>query len=134
MNSRFVWLALLAATGLSSAQEPTPAPSVQPPPSGAGIATVVNGRTISKSQLNSRLSREYAKLAAQFPNRGPEFERRVLEARNKIQKELIDREIALSEQEKKGANLPGKGEDATQGAKDKAPDALDKATDKLPEK
>jgi peptidyl-prolyl cis-trans isomerase SurA len=124
MNSRFVWLALLAATGLSSAQEPTPAPAppaapVQPPvPGGAfevnAIAAVVNGRTITKSKLGFLLARDYAMLAAQFPRRGAEFERQVLETRNKILQELIDREIILSEfkeLEKKGASLPEKAID-----------------------
>lgn len=122
MNSRFAWLALLAATGLSSAQEPAPAPPAQPVqqpmPGGAfevnAIAAVVNGRTITKSKLGFLMSRDYAILAAQFPRRGAEFERQVLEARNKILQELIDREIILSEfkeLEKKGANLPEKAVD-----------------------
>lgn len=129
MNSRFAWLALLAATGLSSAQEPAPtpappaAPSAQPvapplPPGGAfevnAIAAVVNGRTITKSKLNFLLARDYAMLAAQFPRRGAEFERQVLEARDKILQELIDREIILSEfkeLEKKGASIPEKAVD-----------------------
>ncbi|QJE98842.1 peptidylprolyl isomerase [Luteolibacter luteus] len=127
MNSRFVWLALLAATGLSSAQEPAPAPAppaappAQPqfqPPGGAfevnAIAAVVNGRTITKSKLNFLLARDYAILATQFPRRGAEFERQVLEARDKILQELIDREIILSEfkeLEKKGASLPERAVD-----------------------
>ena len=122
MNSRFAWLALLAVTGLSSAQEPArpaapPAPP-SPAPGGAfevnAIAAVVNGRTITKSKLNFLLARDYAMLAAQFPRRGAEFERQVLEARDKILQELIDREIILSEfkeLEKKGASLPEKAVD-----------------------
>jgi len=118
MNSRSAWLALLATTGLGVAQDPAPAPApvappAQPAPSGAfeinAIAAVVNGRTITKSKVGFMLAPIFSQLAAQFPRRGAEFERQVLEARNKILQELIDREIILSEfkeMEKKGANLP----------------------------
>ncbi len=112
MNSRFLWLALFAATAPAPAQQPAPAPV--PAQSGGafeinGIAAVVNGRPISKSKVGFMLAPTYAQLAAQFPRRGAEFERQALEARNRILQELIDREIILSEfkeMEKKGANLP----------------------------
>ena len=117
MNFRFAWLALLAATGPSSAQQPPAAPAQPGPPAPASggafevnaIAAVVNGRPISKSKLGFMLAPTYRQLAAQFPRRGPEFERQALEAREKLLQELIDREIILSEfkeLEKKGANLP----------------------------
>jgi parvulin-like peptidyl-prolyl isomerase len=110
MNSRIAWLAFLAAsTGIAPAQQP-PAPAA---PAGAfeinGIAAKVNGKAITKSELNFRLAPIFAQLAAQFPRRGAEFERQVLEAREKILQEMIDRKIILSEfevLEKKGANLP----------------------------
>ena len=111
MKSSIAWLALLASTGLGQAQGPAgPTPVA---PSGAfevnAIAAKVNGRVITKSKVGFMLSPIFAQLAAQFPRRGPEFERQVLEAREKILQELIDREIIISEfkeMEKKGANLP----------------------------
>ena len=74
-----------------------------------GIAAKVNGRIVTKNKVGFMLSPIYAQLAAQFPRRGAEFERQLLESREKILQELIDREIILSEfkeMEKKGANLP----------------------------
>ena len=110
MNSRIAWLALFSAAGLCPAQQPV---SPHPAPAGAfevnGIAAKVNGQAITKSELNFRLAPIYAQLAAQFPRRGAEFERQVLDAREKLLQEMIDREIILSEfkaLEKKGANLP----------------------------
>jgi peptidyl-prolyl cis-trans isomerase SurA len=110
MNSRIAWLALFSAAGLCPAQQPV-APHAAP--AGAfevnGIAAKVNGQAITKSELNFRLAPIYAQLAAQFPRRGAEFDRQVLDAREKLLQEMIDREIILSEfkaLEKKGANLP----------------------------
>jgi peptidyl-prolyl cis-trans isomerase SurA len=121
MNSRFVCLALLATTGLGSAQQPAPAPAAPPAlPAQSGafeinaIAAVVNGRTITKSKVGFMLAPVYAQLAAQFPRRGAEFDRQIVEAQTKILQELIDREIILSEfkeMEKKGANLPAQAVD-----------------------
>jgi peptidyl-prolyl cis-trans isomerase SurA len=104
----------MAATGLAPAQQPAPAPAAPPArPQGAfevnGIAAKVNGRIVTKNKVGFMLAPTYAQLAAQFPRRGAEFERQVLEARNRILQELIDREIILSEfkvMEEKGANLP----------------------------
>jgi peptidyl-prolyl cis-trans isomerase SurA len=115
MKSRIAWLAFLASTGLGPAQQPAAAPATPPPaaPAGTfevnGVAALVNGRVITKNKVGLMLSPIFAQLAAQFPRRGPEFERQVLEAREKILQELIDREIIMSEfkeMEKKGANLP----------------------------
>jgi peptidyl-prolyl cis-trans isomerase SurA len=113
MKSRLAaWLALFASTGLAPAQPPA-AGNAPAMPSGAfevnGIAAKVNGRVITKNKVGFMLSPIFAQLAAQFPRRGPEFERQVLEAREKILQELIDREIIISEfkqMEAKGANLP----------------------------
>ncbi len=110
MKSSIAWLALLAAAP-SLAQEQPAAPAAVP--SGAfevnAIAAKVNGYAITKSELGFRLAPHFAQLAAQYPRRGPEFERLVLEAREKILQEMIDRKIIISEfkeMEKKGANLP----------------------------
>ena len=111
MNSRIAWLALFSTAGLCPAQQPVAPP--HPAPSGVfevnGIAAKVNNTVITKSELNFRLAPIYAQLAAQFPRRGSEFERQMLDAREKLLQEMIDREIILYEfkqMEKKGANLP----------------------------
>ncbi|MEX0774716.1 MAG: hypothetical protein WD042_03260, partial [Phycisphaeraceae bacterium] len=115
MKIRYAWLAILASTGHAPAQQPAAPPANQAPalPAGPfevnGIAALVEGRVITKNKVGFMLSPIFAQLAAQFPRRGPEFERQVLEAREKILQELIDREIIISEfkiMEKKGANLP----------------------------
>lgn len=113
MNRPFVWLALIATSGLVQAQQPDAPASQQPQSSGAfevnGIAAKVNGRVITKNKVGFMLAPIYAQLMAQFPRRGAEFERQALDAREKILQELIDREIILSEfkaMEAKGANLP----------------------------
>ncbi|MCW1921821.1 SurA N-terminal domain-containing protein [Luteolibacter arcticus] len=110
MNSRIAWLALFSAAGLCPAQQPVAPPAA---PSGPfevnGIAARVNSTVITKSELNFRLAPIYAQLAAQFPRRGPEFDRQVMDAREKLLQEMIDREIIIYEfkqLEKKGANLP----------------------------
>ena len=74
-----------------------------------GIAALVNGRVVTKNKVGFMLSKTYRELATMFPRRGAEFERQVLEAREHILQELIDREIILSEFEAmktKGAALP----------------------------
>jgi len=115
MNPRIAWLALMATAGLSPAQEtaPAPAPAARPVPAGAfevnGIAAKVNGSVITKNTVGFMLAPIYARLIAQFPRQGAEFERLALEAREEILKDLIDRQIILTEfkvMEAKGANLP----------------------------
>ncbi len=112
MKSRFLWLALLAA-GPLAAQQPPAAPAPAPFPSGPvevnGIAAVVNAQVITKNELGFRLAPIFRQLAAQFPRRGPEFERQMLQARDEVLQDLIDRAIILyefKELQKKGANLP----------------------------
>lgn len=62
-----------------------------------GIAAKVNGRVITKNELAFMLAPIAGQLAAQFPRRGPEFEKRLLEARAHTLQELIDRELILHE-------------------------------------
>lgn len=113
MKPRILWFALLATSPLVAQEPPADPPAPTPMPSGAvevnGIAAIVNGRVITKNKLGFMLAPIFSQLAAQFPRRGPEFERQVLEARDQTLQELIDREIILSEfaqLQKKGANLP----------------------------
>jgi peptidyl-prolyl cis-trans isomerase SurA len=70
-----------------------------------GIAAKVNGSVITKNEVAFMLSPIYAQLAAQFPRRGPEFEKQFTEARDKIIQELIDRRIILDEFKQLGASI-----------------------------
>lgn len=91
---------------------PAPAPAPQPVPRMPGgpievngIVGKVNGRIITKNQVGFMLAPIYAQLAAQFPRRGPEFERQFLEAQDKIIQELVDRQLILDEFKRMGASI-----------------------------
>lgn len=62
-----------------------------------GIAAKVNGRVITKNQVNFMLAPVYAQLVTQFPRRGPQFEAKFNETKAKILQELVDRQIILEE-------------------------------------
>lgn len=70
-----------------------------------GIAAKVNGKVITKNEVTFVLAPIYGQLAAQFPRRGPEFERQFKEAREKTIQDLIDREIVLAEFKDLGGSL-----------------------------
>lgn len=70
-----------------------------------GIAAKVNGRVITKNQVSFMLAPAYAQLAAQFPRRGPEFEKQFNEAKGKVVQELVDRQIILAEFKQIGASI-----------------------------
>jgi peptidyl-prolyl cis-trans isomerase SurA len=70
-----------------------------------GIAAKVNGRVITRNQVSFMLAPIYAQLAAQFPRRGPEFERRFNEAKKNVVQELVDRQIILDEFKQLGASI-----------------------------
>jgi parvulin-like peptidyl-prolyl isomerase len=112
MKLRFAWLAL-ALVGTARSQQPPVAPPQPQRPAGpvevGGIAATVNGLVITKSEVGFMLAPMYGQLAAQFPHRGAEFERQVLEVRDKVLDALIDQKIMLSEfstMAKNGAKLP----------------------------
>jgi parvulin-like peptidyl-prolyl isomerase len=69
------------------------------------IAAKVNGRVITRNEVNFLLAPTFAQLATQFPRRGEEFERRMKEARDGILKELVDRQIILDEFKQLGASI-----------------------------
>jgi peptidyl-prolyl cis-trans isomerase SurA len=100
----FALAALLAPVPLLHAQG-TPVPQPSGPIEVNGIAAKVNGRVITKNQVAFMLAPEYARLAAQFPRRGPEFERQFLAAKESVMQELIDREIILDEFKQLGATI-----------------------------
>jgi peptidyl-prolyl cis-trans isomerase SurA len=101
---------ILASMCLVAAAHAQQAPPSAPPrPSGPvevnGIAAKVNGRVVTKNQVSFMLAPVYAQLVAQFPRRGPEFERIFNESKNKVLAELIDREIIMDEFKQLGASI-----------------------------
>ncbi len=73
-----------------------------------GIAAKVNGSVVTKNAVAFQLAPLRAQLAAQYPRRGPEYEKQLLVARDKILEELIDREIILHQAKEMGAKIPGR--------------------------
>jgi peptidyl-prolyl cis-trans isomerase SurA len=71
-----------------------------------GIAATVNGRSVTKKEVSIMLAPIASQLIAQFPRRGPEFEKQMRETHQKIVQELIDRELVLYEFKDKGGRLP----------------------------
>ena len=84
---------------------PLPAAPAAPKPPAApkelreinGIAATVNGSVITKKEVAFALAPIAAELTAQFPRRGPEFEKRIKESYDKILNDFIDRELVMSE-------------------------------------
>jgi peptidyl-prolyl cis-trans isomerase SurA len=73
------------------------------------IAATVNGLPITAKEVGVMISPTVGQLMAEFPRRGPEFDRRLTEERDNILQELIDRQLIMAEfkrMEAKGANLP----------------------------
>lgn len=115
MNIRWT---LLFAMALPLAAQDTPvvdpqAPAADPAPQGLvevnRIAATVNGRPITAKEVGVMLGPEIARLMAEFPRRGPGFERQLNEARERVLQELIDRELILAEfatMRAQGARLP----------------------------
>ncbi|MEN9975244.1 MAG: hypothetical protein RLZZ282_1250 [Verrucomicrobiota bacterium] len=106
MKSRVALVLVLTASlfgGLRvhGQQRPVPTGTVEV----NGIAAKVNGRVITKNQVSFMLAPMYAQLAAQFPRRGPKFESLFNEAKGKIIKELVDRQIILCEFKQIGASI-----------------------------
>ncbi len=70
-----------------------------------GIAAKVNGRVVTKNEVSFMLAPVFGQLATKFPRRGPEFDRQLKEAQEKVLQELIDRQIILDEFKKLGASI-----------------------------
>ncbi len=80
---------------------PKARPVAEAPQSGVyevnGIAAKVNGRVVTKNEVGFMLSPIAAQLAARYPRHGPEFQKQLKAAADKILQELIDRELILFE-------------------------------------
>lgn len=108
MYSRLALTLALTSTlipGRVSAQAAPP----PKPPSGPvevnGIAAIVEGKVITKNEVSFMLAPVYAKLVAEYPRRGPQFETKFNEAKANILQELVDRQIILSEFKQLGASI-----------------------------
>jgi peptidyl-prolyl cis-trans isomerase SurA len=97
--------AFLASPVVCAQQQQPPAPPPMPtgPIEVNGIAAKVNGRVITKNQVNFLLAPVYAQLVTEYPRRGPQFEAKFKEKRTAVLQELIDRQIILDEFKQMGA-------------------------------
>lgn len=116
---KYSWIFLLCLPSAALAQE---SPSIPVPPSQPSglievnrIAATVNGLPITAKEVGVMISPMIGQLMAEFPRRGPEFNRRLKEAQDSILQELIDRQLIMAEFKKmqtRGANLPDNVVDA----------------------
>jgi peptidyl-prolyl cis-trans isomerase SurA len=81
----------LALVGLSSLAIQAQAREV------TGIAAKVNGRVITKNEVNYHLTPYRQQLDASMPRKGPQYSSLVKKARGEILDSLIERELILSE-------------------------------------
>jgi peptidyl-prolyl cis-trans isomerase SurA len=98
-------LAAIFSSGSQTRAQTSPAPAPRGPVEVNGIAAKVNGSVITKNQVSFMLAPIYGQLAAQFPRRGPEFEKQFNEAKTKVIQELVDRQIILDEFKLIGASI-----------------------------
>lgn len=110
-----LWIPLIFISGTIFAQEADDDSGTSQPQVSEGlvevnrIAATVNGRSITAKEVGVMLGPEISRLMAEFPRRGPEFERQLKESREQVLQELIDRELIMSEFDKmreQGARLP----------------------------
>lgn len=62
-----------------------------------GIAAKVNGRVVTKNELNFHLTPIREQVSAAMPRKGPQYYTILKDARKKILNDLIERELILSE-------------------------------------
>ncbi len=61
-----------------------------------GIAAKVNGRVITKNEVNYHLTPYRQQLSASIPRKGPQYYKLLRKAKNEILENLIERELILS--------------------------------------
>ena len=66
------------------------------------IAATVNGRPITSSEVRQRIAPYFRELSMLYPNQGPRFNSELVKAKKEVMKDLIERELVLSEFETKG--------------------------------
>ena len=89
---------------------PAPAPAqFRQAPSGPrevnGIAATVNGMVVTKKEIAFAMAPIVAELSAQYPRRGPEFEKKIKESYDKTLDDFIDRELIMSEFKTTGGKI-----------------------------
>ncbi len=70
------------------------------------IAATVNGRPVTSAEVRARLDPYLRELIMLYPDRGPRFISELVKAKGAVLRELIDRELVLSEFEARGAMIP----------------------------
>ncbi len=70
------------------------------------IAATVNGRPVTSAEVRARLDPYLRELLMLYPDRGPRFIAELVKAKGAVLRELIDRELMLSEFENRGAMIP----------------------------
>ena len=107
MNSQLVLALILTSASLPARVSAQAAPpQVRSGPIEVnGIAAIVEGKVVTKNEVSFMLAPVYAKLVAEFPRRGPQFEAQFKEAKANIIQELVDRQIILSEFKQLGATI-----------------------------
>lgn len=66
------------------------------------IAATVNGRPVTAAEVTARLSPYFRELMVLYPKQGPRFNAELVKAKKEVLKDLIERELVLSEFENKG--------------------------------
>ena len=96
-------LSALLFCGVAAAQDDETAK--QPAPQGGvvnRIAATVNGRPITACEVRMRLAPYFRELTMLYPQQGPRFNSELVQAKKEVMKDLIERELVLSEFETKG--------------------------------
>lgn len=70
------------------------------------VAATVNGRPITASEVRARLGPYIRELMMLYPQQGSRFNAELVKAKKEVLKELIERELVLSEFETKGYQMP----------------------------
>lgn len=109
MNPPFHHAALvLALCAMAPLVSPAAERPSQPQPSRIvnRVAATVNGRPITASEVRVRLGPYIRELMMLYPQQGPRFNAELAKAKKAVLKELIERELVLSEFETRGYSMP----------------------------
>ncbi len=94
------------AASQSGARPKNVAPVKESPRIVNRVAATVNGRPITSSELRARIVPILMELKMLYPRGGTEMNMKLLEAKEQILEELIERELVLSEFYNKGFTMP----------------------------
>ncbi|MCI6981315.1 MAG: SurA N-terminal domain-containing protein [Akkermansia muciniphila] len=91
----------VSAVAVSAAAE-KPAAAQNRPMMVNRVAATVNGRPITAGEVRQRLAPYVHELMMLYPEQGPRFNAELVKAKKQVLRELIERELVLSEFENKG--------------------------------